>query len=610
LGTPNRQSIRFVPQSITNRAFWDAARSTPRHEKLREEIEKRSAEAPLRPPVPTASDYLAARTRNARDVVDNYWQRDRATLTALALRRCLLGIDPKDPDERLLDWIFSFVTHPTWTVSAHLPNHDLPQGDVPILDLASCEMAAIVAELREVLAPWIETHSQTLCATMLHEIDARILTPFANGAEVWWYKPDGGYASNWTGVCAGNILAACESLAAQGQPRPKAKTRALEALRYFFRKGFTPAGECDEGVMYWNYGMGMACVGLMRLAPDEFEREIERAGFEAAADYPRRAHLFGNTFFAGNDSGFTANAPTQFVPWLGHATGNAFLLDWAARFGVPYARDFTTALRSVSAPEAEPSPPEPASAKIRTQYLPDQQVAILRAPTKRGELICALSGGNNDERHNHNDLGHFIVALDGQIVIPDLGAPHYKTDFFGAKRYTYLTASSRGHNVFLVGEHEQRPGKESVSKVLSWQPDAEIPRLVLDLTAAYPPEAGLLNWTRTLECWPATEAAPPKMVLIDVCRLKEAHAKVTHVLWSLEDFREPDEKVEGTGFRMRLGPLNCEISPAPSAMGRSSFDPAEFLMRDFNGRTLHRIEAAYRADEEGLVKLETRFFPA
>jgi hypothetical protein len=247
---------------------------------------------------------------------------------------------------------------------------------------------------------------------------------------------------------------------------------------------------------------------------------------------------------------------------------------------------------------------------VRAQFLADQQAGILRAPTKRGELLCALSGGANDERHNHNDLGHFIVALDGKIVVPDLGAPHYKTDFFGPKRYTYMTASSRGHNVPLVGETEQRPGKEAAGQVLAWQPDAEIPRLVLDLTSAYPPEAGLLNWTRTLECWPATKDAPPKMVLIDVCRLKEPRAKVTHVIWSLEDFREPEEHVEGTGFRMRLGPLNCEISPAPSAMGRSSFEPKEFLMRDFNDRILHRIEVAYRAGDDGLLKFETRFFPA
>ena len=240
-------------------------------------------------------------------------------------------------------------------------------------------------------------------------------------------------------------------------------------------------------------------------------------------------------------------------------------------------------------------------------------MAILRAPTPKGELLAVLSGGNNAERHNHNDLGHMLVALNEEFVIPDLGAPVYKTDFFGPKRYTYVTASSRGHCCPVIGEHEQRAGADAAAKVLDWNPAAEIPRLVLDLTAAYPPEAGLLFWTRSLEYWKGGEdsersPSPARMVFTDVFRTREPRQKITHVLWSLRPFREPDERVEGTGFRLNLGDLKCELSPAPYALSASAFTPAELLLRDFAGETLHKFEAVYRSDEQGELKVETRFF--
>ena len=244
--------------------------------------------------------------------------------------------------------------------------------------------------------------------------------------------------------------------------------------------------------------------------------------------------------------------------------------------------------------------------------LEDQQAAILRMPTAKGELLACFTGGHNDERHNHNDLGHFIVALDGKLVVPDLGAPVYKTDFFGPQRYTYITASSAGHCCPLIGEHEQRAGAEAAGRVLAWQPDGEIPRLALDLTAAYPPEAGLERWTRTLERFPAGTGAygplPARVLVTDVFKTKTPGQKITHRIWSLEGFKEPGERVEGGGFRLQLGALTCEISPAPYALMPSRFTAEELLLRDFAGRTLWRIEAVYRTDEQGSLSVETRFF--
>lgn len=605
----------FSPRSITDRAWWTELAAKPYLSKLIGQIEQEAEAVPVRTLLPTASDYLAANRKNDRNVLDRHWRQDRRMHTVLAVRRALKGIDPNDPDDPLLDWTYALATEPSWTVSAHLPERDLKPAARPVLDLASCEMAAHFAEFLEVMAPWIASASGSLCDTIRHEIDTRILSPYADGFEVWWDQPK--RVSNWLGVCAGSLLVACESLAAQGHPRPAARERALKGLVRFFDDAFTKDGECDEGVAYWNYGVGFACLGLSRLSREELESRVDMNRFWRIADYPRRAHLFGNTFFCGNDGGMETGTSLSFVPWLAAASGNPWLPWWAHHHGQRDGWLFTQMLRSLAAPEvtaeaaAQAAASDPANGDA-PEFLADQQTGILHGATPKGKMTAILSGGNNAERHNHNDLGHFVVALNGEVVVPDLGAPQYTADFFGPKRYTYLSASSRGHCCLLVGEHEQRAGEEAAAKVLAWEPKGEIPRLSLELAAAYPPEAGLTSWVRTLERWPASEEKqkPLRFVITDVVKAKKPGEKITHVVWSLYQPQSPVEQVEGTGMRFRLGPVDCEFSPAPYAVGSEAVDPTALRLRIWQDRTLYRIEVVYRAGEDGKLAFETRFLPA
>lgn len=599
--------------AITDRDFWAAARAEPRHAALFDAMEARAAETPARPTMPTATDFLAARRHNDRAILDRHWG-SRSTLSALALRRCVLGLDAEDPDDRLLDWFWAYLTEPTWAVSAHLPGHDLPASGRPTLDLASCEMAALMAEMREALKPWMDSVSGTLADSVIAEIDARVLGPYGAGIEVGW-QSDTRDLNNWLGVCAGAILAACESLAAQGHPRPQARERALQGLRLFLERCFTPDGECDEGLSYWAYGLGGACQGWSRLAWEDFAAHVDRERLRRIADYPRRIHLFGDDFFSGNDATLHYTPAPEFIAWLAAATGSDWLWQWARRSAKREkgerrtVRYFGEAMRALAMPSLDADPAEAATAapaqSDAPQFLPDQQVAILRAPTPQGELLAALTGGNNAERHNHNDLGHFLVALDGRWIVPDMGAPAYTTDFFGPKRYTYLPASSRGHCCPILGGHEQKAGAEAAGTVLSWTPDGPNPKLVLDLTAAYPPEAGLRAWTRSLE-----RQASARMVIADSFETQAGGQSVTHVLWSLEPPQRAQDVGSGDAIRLRLGPLCCELAPAPQAWQVSEFSGDELRLREFARRTLYRIEAAYSTDPQGRLRLETRFFPA
>ena len=582
--------IRVTLHPIDDRAFWTRMGADPRAAALRDTLLAHAEAAAARPPTLAATDYLAARRSNDRACVDRVWQNDRATLTALAFRRCLLGLDPADPDDRLLDWLWSMLTAPTWAVSAHLPGSDLPSSANPTLDLAACEMAAFMTELRQALKPWMDSVSKTLADSIAIEIDRRILQPFAAGVEVWWDNP-ARQINNWAGVCAGNILAACESLAAQGHPRLQARARALKGLNLFLDRGFTPSGECDEGIGYWSYGVSMACLGWSRLSRAEFEATVDIARLKSVAEYPHRAYLFDNSFYTANDGGLRARAGISFVPWLAQAVGSEWMTRWARQATAIECRSFgqvVTALDAINRGwvSATPDTSIDLQAPSGTQWLPDQQAAVIRIPAARGHLLLTLSGGNNTENHNHNDLGHFMVALDERWLVPDLGAPAYTADFFGPRRYTYLAASSRGHCCPVIDGQEQRPGHEAAGQVLRWEPDAARACLELDLTTAYPAEAGLQQWVRRLE------RQGERAVLADAFHTTRSAVPVTQVLWSLV------EPVVGPNATIRLDRLSLTLSPAPRAVRVTPVNPADHALREFR-ETLYRIEADYETDADG-----------
>lgn len=600
---------QIVIHSIDDRDFWTHIDHDARFEDLRNRLDAMAEAAQKfdRPPEPLASDFLAARRSNDRKRLDDLWQIYRGYLGALTVRRCRLGLDANDPDDLLLNWLWSMLNTPTWCVSAHLPGSDLPAAGKHRLDLAACEMAAVLAETREALKPWMDSVSSTLAESVVYEIDRRILTPFVEGAvDDWWGARRAAQMNNWTGVCAGSILAACESLAAQGFPRPAAKAKALDLLRLYATQAFTPSGECDEGVSYWNYGVGYACIGWSRLSFDELSRELDMKRLRELADYPGRAHLFGDTFFSANDAAMQSKAPPFFVPWLAGATGAPFLSQWQHALDVWSARNFPAICRIIDALVADPGllvRPAPAASSEPARLLPDQQVAIFAARTKAGRRITAcLSGGDNAERHNHNDLGHFMIAVDERIVIPDMGAPYYLNDFFGPKRYTYLSASSRGHCCPIIDGHEQRPGKEAHGTVLTYDP-ARL-HLALDLTAAYPPEAGLKRWTRAMTVDAVTGA-----VRVDDAFSARPGAAITHILWSIErPQRLSDDAVQ-------LGDLLVKFSAIPHALTLERIDPSEHLLRmvdwlksvQSDGPALYRIIADHSADAAGELTLTTEF---
>jgi hypothetical protein len=113
-------------------------------------------------------------------------------------------------------------------------------------------------------------------------------------------------------------------------------------------------------------------------------------------------------------------------------------------------------------------------------------------------LYLAAQGGHNAESHNHNDVGNFMVYSNGQPAIVDVGVETYTAKTFSAQRYDIWTMQSAYHNCPTIDGAMQSAGRRFAASEVSYRADDAASEFQLNLATAYPKEANLASWHRTL----------------------------------------------------------------------------------------------------------------
>jgi hypothetical protein len=119
-------------------------------------------------------------------------------------------------------------------------------------------------------------------------------------------------------------------------------------------------------------------------------------------------------------------------------------------------------------------------------FFPDGGVLISRTATAvEPPMAVVLKGGNNNEPHNHNDVGSFSVVVGTNLVVCDPGGEVYTKRTFSAHRYDSKVLSSFGHAVPVIAGELQRAGREARGVILETNFTAAADMLALDIRSAY-----------------------------------------------------------------------------------------------------------------------------
>jgi hypothetical protein len=506
---PGKDWRLFPPAE--DRAAWDALLAAPLNQTRRDWLVHR-AEALVGQPWPAlpATLYMEfARTGN-RSHYEAQCFRRRANLAMLVLAECLEHRG-QFLDE-IVNGLWAISEESTWCVPAHaarLPGDVLQRQDMEGVDLFAAETAMTLATADYLLHAQLEKLSPAVCDRLRREVLRRVVQPVETSDRFEWF--DG--RNNWSPWCASNVLGAAMLLVDDQQRLAKFASRMMTVVDRYI-DNYRQDGGCDEGPGYWGESPGAMLV-FLELLHSRTQGAVDiysEPKIAAMGEFIVRAHIDGPWFVNFGD----ADAKTTFHPGKVYRYGarvhsegmkNLALLaqrGWKADGPVEPLK-FNGAIQTLLGPLMElfwiPADAKPAPVAAALQvWLPDLQVLVAReAGAPAGALFLAAKGGHNaGESHNHNDCGHFVIFLDGQPGIVDIGREEYTAKTFSKDRYDLWFTRGLGHNAPVVNGVEQAAGPGFEATQVVYAADDTGVRLGMNLEKAYPPAAGLLSLRREI----------------------------------------------------------------------------------------------------------------
>jgi hypothetical protein len=481
---------------------WTVASRKPALRGLLDTI-LRQAEEELDTPLPELTDALYAdfTLTGTRVRFESLWFERRRRLARAAIAT-LVEADPlrRERFRKSLrakaETIFQEVS---WAFPAHVKD---PSGKDPMtIDLFAAETANQFAELLTIFGA-------SLPADLVQRTRQRLRTQFFENYlardDFHWLTG----TSNWNAVCHQGVLGAALGVEDDAGLLARMFVKASRCLPNYL-KGFTPDGATAEGPGYWSYGFGWFT---------ELNAQLEqRTGGELSVFHddpliPLSAR-FGPTVALTNghlvnfaDCAATGGLRAALLQYLAERLNDPQIANSAAHFWhrTVTGPDDLHGQRSdllhwtrliLRFPEGE-IPPTPMP--LQDHYFPDVAWLVIRSNDNRGrQWEFAAKAGHNEEHHNHNDVGSYLVHIDGERMILEIGAPEYVKAFFRAEtRYQFLAARSLGHSVPLINGIEQRNGAAFCGQVVEHSITPHRAVFALDFTQAYPAEAGLVRGLR------------------------------------------------------------------------------------------------------------------
>ncbi|HEY3558980.1 MAG TPA: heparinase II/III family protein [Kribbella sp.] len=466
-------------------------------------------------PVLLAGDFARYQREGDRGIYETpYFARRRRIVTS-ALAALLTR------DERwvadVVDGVWLVCDEMTWTLPAHASSaiergEALPRPGDRDLDLFCAETGGLLAWVDHLLGPVLDAATRLRIAS---EVDRRVLTPFVEVRDWRWLT---GFTNNWNPWIHSNVTACALLL----EPDPVRRTRIVDLVVQgldVFLDSYPDDGGCDEGASYWTRAGGSVADNLVLLY-DATGGRLDGFGhpkLRPITSYLPAMHIDDRWYVNFADCPAQLADPSAAYPLyrLGVHTDEPAARQHARVIrhrDDPLVPKIPSMLRVVGAllepglraDDLDVDVPDVDEEIVDKQYvyLPDTEVLVAHS----GNLLVAVKGGHNEESHNHNDVGSFIVAVDGVPRVIDLGVGTYTRQTFSADRYQIFTMQSDYHNLPRINGFSQPPGRAfhatSMSAELGDRTTCE-----LDLAHAYPAEAGVRSWRRNLTLGQALELA-------------------------------------------------------------------------------------------------------
>ncbi|MFW6007057.1 MAG: heparinase II/III domain-containing protein [Halanaerobiales bacterium] len=502
-------------------------------------------------PLLTATGYMDyARTGNRSRFQKLYFDR-RYGLGSLTLAECLEG-EGRFIDD-IIDAIWLICEETSWVIPAHnngvadnydgsLPPAKKDQG----IDLFAAETGALLSWTHYLLKDKLKKDNKRIIDRLHKEVQERIIEQYLKRDDIWWMgfeRTPGHHINNWNPWCNSNCLTAFLLMEENEEKRLEGIEKVLDSLDIFLNL-YPEDGGCDEGPSYWNKNGGSLfdCLELLYLASDKKINFYDNSLIQDIGKYIYRVHIDKDYFLNFADGNGRLTPSPELLHRFGKRLDNNKLKKFGAEFYhftgevvplskiYPFFRVLSGLFNSREVKTSEHGFPY-----VKDAWLPEIEVMAARENEESSSgLYLAAKGGHNNESHNHNDIGQFMVYKEGNPFIIDAGVETYTAKTFSSKRYEIWTMRSNYHNLPAVNGKEQFPGNEYQAKKVNYTSKDNEVNFNLDISQSYPESARINYWIRDFKFKRGKEK---------VIELKENFSLETEdneIIWNIMSYIKPE----------------------------------------------------------------------
>jgi hypothetical protein len=459
------------------------------------------------PSVPATKSLLIERTGNRSEYEAISFEK-RQVLGSLLLAEIYENkgrfIDP------IINGVYSICEETFWGSPAHLPktknNSGLMDVTQPFVELFSAETATYLAWVDYYLGEKLDSVSPQIRKRIYTETNYRIFTPLMTKPHGWMTtNANGRRPNNWNPWICSNWLNAVLLLEKDETKRTDAVYKLLKVLDEFLNP-YPDDGGCDEGPGYWGAAAASLYdnIAMLNLATNNSFQYIYRD--EKVRNMGRfiyRAQIGEKYFLDFADADPQPGMSANMIYRYGKDIQDNNMMQFGAFYRQPetgrpgrfhYFRNFYSLFMQDEYQNAAKGLPLPENV-----WLPDIQVMIARdkSGSTQGWFVAA-KGGNNDESHNHNDIGNYIVYYNGLPLLIDVGRGTYTAKTFSSRRYEIWYNCSDYHNVPSINGVTQPPGAKFKASKVAYQQGKDFAQLSLDISTSYPDSAQVNSWQRSI----------------------------------------------------------------------------------------------------------------
>ncbi|MZQ86770.1 heparinase [Paenibacillus sp. 5J-6] len=482
-----------VPQNVQR--FW---------------IEKAERKLNYSWPTITATQYMDFSRTGNRVKYDSLLLERRQDLASLVVAECIENQGRFMDD--IINGIWCICEETFWGIPGHgymMKRQDpLPDVTDPIIELFAAETATLLSWAYFLLKKKLDVSSIMVCERIHLEVKNRILDPYLQRTDFWWMGfNQERMLNNWNPWCHSNCLLAFLLLEDDQQRREEAILKAMRSLDKYIER-LDSDGGCEEGPKYWIYAGGKLfdCLELLYGATSGSLDVFQEPLIQNMGRYIYKAYIDGNYYANFADSSAIVHIPAELMYRYGRRINDAKLSGLGAielkkkREEATHV-EFSTMFRLLSAVfhyrEMEQDTGE--SPYIRDAWLGGIQVMVAREQEGSSKgLYLAAKGGHNDESHNHNDIGHFIVYYDGSPMIIDPGVGTYTSKSFFSERYSIWSNQSANHNLPLINGVQQLAGRQHRADQVIYTQEDSVASISMNIENAYADSAGITSWKRSI----------------------------------------------------------------------------------------------------------------